>query len=390
MTIAFLPSIIQPWHNGSKHQTVPMCSGNVQSYVSQQLWSVRVWVCARACNQQLKTTTTTINFLSHIKLVVLSLHFTTTHLGVIIIIKWPRRACQAAALFNWNAFHGACMGSCAYKVVKTLPNQSEVEALTAQQAVVSSFGLVLLFGAIPAIEKTLQKWQIESLEEKPNSKMKSVGWGGKKPNSFRRASRRKQLLLMLSGTPRFARVTLLLWHRCQVINRHLPWHGGATDCRSLSNNSGCSVTPSRSQQFFFFLAVELLNSCVVRQLLTTAILEIDWSAWDESLNEESILEAKTGREEGRGGWGGQGKERSRNIQQLQPDLPAPSHLVARVSHLRPTDSLSELGSKLEHPPGPPAQASHSKLIRRLGLALEPAQVIPDLILFNKSAYLWAP
>lgn len=114
---------------------------------------------------------------------------------------------------------------------------------------------------------------------------------------------------MLSRTPRFARVTLLLWHRCQVINRHLPWHGGATDCRS-PNNSGRGETPSRSRQCFLFFspAVELLNSCVVRQLLTTAILEIDWSAWDESLNEESILEVKTGREVG---WGGQGRGKKR-------------------------------------------------------------------------------
>lgn len=46
---------------------------------------------------------------------------------------------------------------CAQSSKDPPPNQSEEEALTAQQAVVSSFGLVLLFGAIPAIEKTLQK-----------------------------------------------------------------------------------------------------------------------------------------------------------------------------------------------------------------------------------------
>lgn len=321
---------------------------------------------------------------------VLSLHFTTTHLGVIIIIKWPRRACQAAALFNWNAFHGACMGSCAYKVVKTLPNQSEVEALTAQQAVVSSFGLVLLFGAIPAIEKTLQKWQIVSLVEKPNSKMKSVGWEGKKPNSFRRASRRKQLLLMLSGTPRFERVTLLLWHRCQVIKRHLPWHGGANDCRSLSNNSGCSVTPSRSQQLFFF------SSWTVKQLrCATAVDDSHPRNRLERLRWVAEWGIDTGSEDGEGGGVGRGGRAWERKEQKYSAVAAwsPGSFASggeSFSSATNRQSVSELGSKLEHPPGPPAQASHSKLIRRLGLALEPAQVIPDLILFNKSAYLWAP
>lgn len=145
MTIAFLPSA----------SSCALCSGNVQSYVLQQLWSVRVsvcvgvWVCARACNQQLKTTTTTINFLSHIKLVVLSLHFTTTHLGVIIIIKWPRRACQAAALWNWNAFHGACMGSCAHKVVKTLP-QTNLKWKHLRLSRLSCLPLVLSFFLVPS------------------------------------------------------------------------------------------------------------------------------------------------------------------------------------------------------------------------------------------------
>lgn len=57
--------------------------------------------------------------------------------------------------FSWNALHSACTGSCAHKRCTDPVKQFEVEALTAQQAVVPSFGLVLLFGAIPAVEEAL-------------------------------------------------------------------------------------------------------------------------------------------------------------------------------------------------------------------------------------------
>lgn len=80
--------------------------------------------------------------------------------------------------------------------------------------------------------------------------------------------------------------TLLWWHRCQVISKHLARHCRATDCRVLLAileaarrlQQAASHKPPFFISFFFLLSTgELLNGCVARRLLTTAILEMDWS-----------------------------------------------------------------------------------------------------------------